>query len=177
MPPPKMKRTTAPTTGQLQTSFHITDDHPLQNYPPPRRDRRVYYCPNFAFAILRSRSCAWSARRFLLGVGFRSICTAFSAAFRVELLRMRLGLDRADKYTIQPRFMAPLSTEGVAKQAGISRVTLERWLSSGKLSPPKSIFYGRNKFRNWTPEDVERVSKYKQENYRKGRGRKPKPKQ
>lgn len=72
--------------------------------------------------------------------------------------------------------MTPLSTEGVAKQVGINRVTLERWLSSGKLPPPKSIFYGRNEFRNWTPEDVERVKKYKQENYRKGRGRKAKPK-
>jgi hypothetical protein len=30
--------------------------------------------------------------------------------------------------------------------------------------------------RLWTDADVEKVRKYKQENYRKGRGRKPKPK-
>jgi len=71
--------------------------------------------------------------------------------------------------------MAPLSTEEVAKQVGIGRVTLERWLSSGKVKRPKTVRFGRSEFRNWTPADVERVRKYKQENYRKGRGRKPKP--
>jgi excisionase family DNA binding protein len=72
--------------------------------------------------------------------------------------------------------MAPLSTEDVAKQVGIGRVTLERWLTGGKLRSPKIIRYGRSKLRNWTDADVERVRKYKQENYRKGRGRKPKSK-
>jgi len=71
--------------------------------------------------------------------------------------------------------MAPLSTEEVAKQVGIGRVTLERWLASGNLRPPKMIRYGRNEFRNWTPADVERVRKYKTANYGKGRGRKAKP--
>ena len=55
-------------------------------------------------------------------------------------------------------------------------MTLERWLASGKLRRPKSISYGRNEFRDWTVADVERVRKYKEQNYRKGRGRKPKPK-
>ena len=72
--------------------------------------------------------------------------------------------------------MAPLSTEEVAKRIGIGRVTLERWLSSGKLKRPKTIRFGRNEFRDWTDTDVERVRKYKEANYRKGRGRKPKPK-
>jgi excisionase family DNA binding protein len=72
--------------------------------------------------------------------------------------------------------MTPLSTEDVARQVGISRVTLERWLSSRKLKAPKVMRFGRSEFRNWTPADVERVQKYKQKNYRKGRGRKPKRK-
>jgi excisionase family DNA binding protein len=72
--------------------------------------------------------------------------------------------------------MAPLSTEEVAKQVGIGRVTLERWLANGKLRAPKMIKYGRNRFRNWTTADVKRVVKYKAAHYRKGRGRKPKPK-
>jgi hypothetical protein len=55
-------------------------------------------------------------------------------------------------------------------------VTLERWLASGKIRSPKNIRYGRNEFRNWTAVDVERVRKFKAANYRKGRGRKPKPK-
>ena len=72
--------------------------------------------------------------------------------------------------------MAPLSTEGVAKQVGVSRVTIERWLATGKLPRPKTVRYGKNEFRDWTIKDVERVKKFKQQNYRKGRGRKPKPK-
>ena len=72
--------------------------------------------------------------------------------------------------------MASLSTQDVARKVGINRVTLERWLSSGKVEAPKTVRFGKNEFRNWTPADVERVRKYKHENYRKGRGRKPKPK-
>jgi len=72
--------------------------------------------------------------------------------------------------------MANISTQDVAREVGINRVTLERWLSSGKIRPPKTISYGKNEFRDWTARDVERVRKYKQKNYRKGRGRKPKPK-
>jgi excisionase family DNA binding protein len=72
--------------------------------------------------------------------------------------------------------MSPLSTEEVAQKVGIHRVTLEHWLSSGKVESPRIVRYGKNQFRNWTPADVDRIRKYKQKNYRKGRGRKPKPK-
>ena len=72
--------------------------------------------------------------------------------------------------------MSPLSTEDVARKIGINRVTLERWLSDGKVVAPKKLRIGRSEFRNWTNADVERVRKYKQENYRKGRGLKPKSK-
>jgi predicted site-specific integrase-resolvase len=72
--------------------------------------------------------------------------------------------------------MANLSTHDVARKVGIHRVTLERWLSSGKVKAPNVVRFGKSVFRNWTAVDVERVRKYKQENYRKGRGRKPKPK-
>jgi len=72
--------------------------------------------------------------------------------------------------------MANLSTQDVARKLGINRVTLERWLSSGKVKAPKTVRFGKSEFRNWTAEDVARVRKFKQGNYRKGRGRKPKPK-
>ena len=72
--------------------------------------------------------------------------------------------------------MAYLSTAEVAKKAGIDRATLERWLASGKVARPKSLRIGQKLFRNWTDADMERVRKFKQQNYRKGRGRKPKPK-
>ena len=71
--------------------------------------------------------------------------------------------------------MVNLSTQDVARKVGINRVTLERWLSSGKVESPKILRFGKGKFRDWTAADVERVRKYKQKNYRKGRGRKPKP--
>ena len=53
-------------------------------------------------------------------------------------------------------------------------MTLERWLSSGKLEAPKTVRFGKNEFRNWTAADVERVKRFRTSNYRKGRGRKPK---
>lgn len=70
--------------------------------------------------------------------------------------------------------MAPLSTQEVALKVGISKVTLERWLATGKIASPKKIRIGRSVFRNWSERDVENIRKYKQHNYRKGRGRKPK---
>lgn len=72
--------------------------------------------------------------------------------------------------------MSPLSTQQVAAAVGVNRVTLERWLSSGKVKQPKAIEIGSGTFRQWTQADVDRILKYKQGNYRKGRGRKPKPK-
>jgi predicted site-specific integrase-resolvase len=72
--------------------------------------------------------------------------------------------------------MVNLSTQDVARKVGINRVTLERWLSSGKVKAPRTVKFGKNEFRNWTAADVEKVRKYKQQNYRKGRGRKAKSK-
>jgi len=70
--------------------------------------------------------------------------------------------------------MENISTLDVARQVGISRATLERWIANGNIPAPKMIRFGRDEFRNWTPKDVQGVRKYKQQNYRKGRGRKSK---
>lgn len=70
--------------------------------------------------------------------------------------------------------MTPLSTEEVARAVGVSRVTLERWLASGQVPAPKPLRVGKNIFRNWTSRDIERVKRYKEKFYRKGRGRKKK---
>jgi hypothetical protein len=72
--------------------------------------------------------------------------------------------------------MSPLSTAEVARKIGIDKATLERWLASGKVTRPKPLRIGQKLFRNWTDADMEKIRKHKQENYRKGRGRKPKPK-
>jgi excisionase family DNA binding protein len=70
----------------------------------------------------------------------------------------------------------PLSTKEVCNAVGISPATLERWLASGKLRRPQPMNIGAKVFRCWTQRDVERVRKFKEKFYRKGRGRKPKPK-
>jgi hypothetical protein len=58
----------------------------------------------------------------------------------------------------------------------IGRQTLHRWISSGAVAAPRRRKVGGVTVRIWTARDVENVRKYKQEHYRKGRGRKPKPK-
>jgi predicted site-specific integrase-resolvase len=70
----------------------------------------------------------------------------------------------------------PVSTKEVCPLVGISPATLERWLASGRLRPPQALKIGAKVFRNWTPRDIERVRRFKEKFYRKGRGRKPKPK-
>ncbi len=71
--------------------------------------------------------------------------------------------------------MKSYATAQVARMVGVHKVTLQRWLLAGKLAEPRRISNGGVDARIWTDRDVERVRKYKQENYRKGRGRKPKP--
>ena len=72
--------------------------------------------------------------------------------------------------------MKPLSTNEVATAVGVHTITLERWLAQEKVKSPKRLEVGGRVVRLWTVSDVERLRKYKQQNYRKGRGRKPKGK-
>jgi hypothetical protein len=72
--------------------------------------------------------------------------------------------------------MKNYSTARVASEVGISKLTLVRWLTAGKIREPRRVKQGGIELRLWTARDVERVRRYKQDNYRKGRGRKPKPK-
>jgi DNA-binding transcriptional MerR regulator len=72
--------------------------------------------------------------------------------------------------------MKAYSTVQVSRIIGVHKNTLKRWLRDGKISEPRNVGNGGIKLRLWTDRDVERARKYKQENYRKGRGRKPKSK-
>ena len=72
--------------------------------------------------------------------------------------------------------MQAYSTAQAARMLGVHKVTLQRWLLDGKVREPRKVRIGSIESRIWNDRDVERVRKYKQENYRKGRGRKPKPK-
>jgi predicted DNA-binding transcriptional regulator AlpA len=68
------------------------------------------------------------------------------------------------------------STAQVAKLVKIGRATLHRWMREGYAPRPKPQRVGGVSVRMWSVADVECVRRYKLENYRKGRGRKPKPK-
>ena len=66
------------------------------------------------------------------------------------------------------------STSEVAGRIGIAKRTLIRWLKDRKIAEPKRIEYPGIISRLWSKQDVERLRKYKELNYRKGRGRKKK---
>jgi len=66
------------------------------------------------------------------------------------------------------------STKQAAKLAGIHYITLQRWVTNGKVRPSQRIQQNGFTLWRWTDADVERVKKYKIGHYRKGRGRKPK---
>ena len=70
--------------------------------------------------------------------------------------------------------MKTYSTKQVAQMVGVHRVTLQGWLLDNKFKEPRRLREGGIDVRIWTDRDVERVRKYKEKFYRKGRGR-PKP--
>jgi DNA-binding transcriptional MerR regulator len=69
-----------------------------------------------------------------------------------------------------------LTTAEAAKKADIHLATLQRWIAAGKVAAPKATLIGAVGYRLWSSKDVERLKKVKEGIYRKGRGRKPKPK-
>jgi predicted site-specific integrase-resolvase len=59
---------------------------------------------------------------------------------------------------------------------GIHWVTLRRWLAAGKIRPSRGVRLNGSTLWRWTDRDVEKLRNYKETTYRKGRGRKAKPK-
>ncbi|MBZ5507266.1 MAG: helix-turn-helix domain-containing protein [Acidobacteriia bacterium] len=51
------------------------------------------------------------------------------------------------------------STRDVAKKLGMHYITLQRYISSGKIPVPKIIKIGGSSVRAWSEEDVEKVRK------------------
>jgi len=68
--------------------------------------------------------------------------------------------------------MRSYSTAQVAKTVGVDKKTLLRWLWTGKISEPKHHANGGQDVRIWTERDLQRVRRFKEANYCKGRGRK-----
>ena len=70
--------------------------------------------------------------------------------------------------------MGTYSTAEIARLVKVHKMTLLHWLWSGKVAEPKRQTAGGQAVRIWTDRDLERVRRYKDANYRKGRGRKRK---
>jgi DNA-binding transcriptional MerR regulator len=68
--------------------------------------------------------------------------------------------------------MRQFSTSEAARELGIHPITLHRWVLERRFTAPKIQRIGGVVVRLWSERDVERVRKYKEGNYRKGRGRK-----
>jgi excisionase family DNA binding protein len=69
-----------------------------------------------------------------------------------------------------------LTTVEAAKAVGIARHTLQRWIHEGRVKAPKPILRNGRGVRLWSDADMRKLAQIKEETYRKGRGRKPKPK-
>ncbi len=87
-----------------------------------------------------------------------------------------LGLTGQEKYDTHVTVSRTHTTAEAAKAVGITRITLQRWIASGKIKAPRPSLRGSVGLRLWTEADVARLQRAKEEIYRKGRGRKPKPK-
>jgi excisionase family DNA binding protein len=53
------------------------------------------------------------------------------------------------------------STSEAAKQIGVSRQTLQEWISTGKIVAPKLVAVPGASLRIWTATDIERARKFK----------------
>jgi predicted site-specific integrase-resolvase len=66
----------------------------------------------------------------------------------------------------------PCNTQQAAKTAGISNMTLHRWIVTGRVKAPKLRIRNGRAVRLWSEADLTRLRKLKQAIYCKGRGRK-----
>jgi len=69
-----------------------------------------------------------------------------------------------------------LTTAEAARAVGTTRVTLQKWIRSGRVKAPKVTLLDGHAVRFWSPADVRRLQQVKDKTYRRGRGRKKKAK-
>lgn len=66
----------------------------------------------------------------------------------------------------------PVTTRHAAEAAGISLMTLQRWIANEAIQVPALHIVNGRATRLWYREDMERLRQAKQKIYCKGRGRK-----
>lgn len=64
------------------------------------------------------------------------------------------------------------TTREAASRVGIHLATLQRWIATGKVKPPKPTLIGAVGYRLWSKMDIDRLERIKRKIYRRGRGRK-----
>jgi excisionase family DNA binding protein len=69
-----------------------------------------------------------------------------------------------------------LTTLEAARELGLDRITLQRWIAAKKVKAPKPIIRNGRAVRLWSAVDMKRLQEVKAKIHRKGRGRKPKAK-
>lgn len=62
---------------------------------------------------------------------------------------------------------ATLSTAEVAREIGVSKNTLLRWLYAGRLKEPSHETFGGVESRVWSAADLERARAFREQHYRK----------
>jgi predicted site-specific integrase-resolvase len=66
----------------------------------------------------------------------------------------------------------PCNTQQAAEAAGISTMTLHRWIVAARVKAPKLRIRNGRAVRLWSKADLDQLRKLKQQIYCKGRGRK-----
>jgi excisionase family DNA binding protein len=70
--------------------------------------------------------------------------------------------------------MKTYSTVEVARLLKITSGTLHRWIREKRVAAPPVQSLGGMQIRMWHEKDVDAVRRYKEQHYRKGRGRRKK---
>jgi DNA-binding transcriptional MerR regulator len=68
---------------------------------------------------------------------------------------------------IPTHMQSTYSTAEVAREIGVSKNTVLRWLATGKLREPKRETFGGVESRVWSAADLERARAFREEHYRK----------
>ena len=68
-------------------------------------------------------------------------------------------------------YVTTYSTRQAAAKARIHRVTLQNWVSQGKVRPSEQIGMNGGKHWRWTEADVRKIIRYKEQHFGQGRGR------
>jgi excisionase family DNA binding protein len=71
---------------------------------------------------------------------------------------------------------ARLTTAEAAAAVGIGRVTLQKWIRSGRVKAPEVTLLNGHAVRFWSQPDIRTLRWIKEKTYRRGRGRKKKAK-